>query len=461
MKTTSLFGLLWCVLAGSALALDIQSGEQSRIWSDGRGVWDCPGLEKWYQPPDPAGNLLASQDDTTIPFRAEVADDFMGDGQYIWSIGWWGGYWGGSPRPPDAFEITIYAKATGDCPGEVLYQEVDSDYHETLVGTSADYCIELDENFYKAPGVNYQVSIVAVLNYPPQWGWAVSSQGNGKQVCFRSEYFSFPDWVPGIQVFGAFYETAFVLFNKDDGHQGDPCPPEAGVDNFDETLAAFLYDAQGQLNLRPVIVEGPTEVYRGWPEHFPDGHCEINTEIGMMYLTGYYNPSICHYTEQESLYVVVVKDPTVASPGMIVSSSDTLGNPSFPDTSDFFVHVLVDVETLPQPKPHVVHVAALLEDSNLWDDPPCVESTMDAYEQGYPNVDHAHIPCPSRPPKGCCQLPSILGDECFETYEVLCEMFGGTYYGDDTICDPAECCKNVGINLIKKTSWGEVKSRYR
>ncbi len=211
--------LSWClvlvfVAAGGAQALETHMGPSTHSWGDGLGAYDCPGVEKWLQGPDPDGSLTAAQDDVTIGFRAQTADDFMGDGETLKSIGWWGGYWNGSPAPPDAFEIQLFLKAFGDCPGEMVYQEVDAEYHESLVGSDADYCIELDEPLLKAEGENYSMSITALLVFPPQWGWATSLEGNGKQCCFRSEYFSFPDWVPGDQVFGVIYEMAFVLFNE-------------------------------------------------------------------------------------------------------------------------------------------------------------------------------------------------------------------------------------------------------
>ncbi len=176
------------------------------------------------QEPDGA-SLLSSQKDTTVPFETESADDFMGDGQLLLAIGWWGGYWGGSPVPPDAFRIRIYAKATDDCPGELLYDETIGDYHETLLGTSGEYCVNLGDPFLKADGVNYSLSIQAILNFPPQWGWATGT-GNGKQGCFRSDYFSYSDWVPWGDVLEP-YEHAFVLFNgTDEGWLKMDPPPD-------------------------------------------------------------------------------------------------------------------------------------------------------------------------------------------------------------------------------------------
>jgi hypothetical protein len=214
MKLTAFFAAFALVFAGSAMALDLSSGHQTHNWSDGLGAYDCPGVAKWLQEPDPAGNLISVQYDATIQFETRAADDFMGDGEYMVSFGWWGGYWNGSPVPPESMNFRIWAKAFGDCPGELLYEENDPNYHETLVGLDADYCIELDTPFLKADGENYMVGIQPVLVFPPQTGWATAIGGNGKQVCFQSDYFAYTDWVPGDVVFGSFYECAMVLFNE-------------------------------------------------------------------------------------------------------------------------------------------------------------------------------------------------------------------------------------------------------
>ncbi len=206
------FAVSTLALAGGAPAVDLRSPDVTHTWSDGLGAYDCPGKAKWLQAPAD-GNLLAAQNDETIGFYIDVADDFTGEGGFLDSFGWWGGYWNGSPSPPELFRFCIYARTVDDCPGELLYSELDSDYHETLIGSDSDYCIQLDQIFYKVDGENYSVSIVPTLAFPPQWGWAASPEGNGKQVCMRSEYFSYPDWTPGDIVYGDLLETAFVLFN--------------------------------------------------------------------------------------------------------------------------------------------------------------------------------------------------------------------------------------------------------
>ncbi len=214
----------------AALALDTDSGSATRAWRD-YGAWDCPGVAKLLQEPDPSANLLAAQEDGINEFRIEAADDFPGDGGAIQSIGWWGGYWAGSPVPPDVFGIAIYAMEEDECPGDLLYSELDSDYHEILIGTDADYCVALDENFHKAVGETYQLSIVAYFTSLPQWGWASTIGGNGRQACFRSAYFGYADWTPGEVIYGQPYETAFILFN-------DPTDP---VESHSWTTIKNLY----------------------------------------------------------------------------------------------------------------------------------------------------------------------------------------------------------------------------
>jgi hypothetical protein len=152
-------------------------------------------------------SLLSSQDDQCYPFTSESADDFIGNGVFITSIGWWGGYWTTSPVAPDAFRIDIYTKDADDCPGELVFSE-------TLEGTDGGYCVELNDFFVNAEGERYCLVIRAVLCFPPQWGIGSSGDGNGTPACFRGERFGYADWVPRDQV-SAPYEHAFLLYGVD------------------------------------------------------------------------------------------------------------------------------------------------------------------------------------------------------------------------------------------------------
>ncbi len=197
------------VTVGSATGIDeVRLGYNFDVQT---GAYDCSGIPRWEQTPDGV-SLLASQDDTCYPFVAESADDFVAADNFMHAVGWWGGYWSGSPVPPEGFRINIYTQGAGNFPGELVYSETVTEYHESMEGTDASYCAELSGQFTGAVGQTYYIVIQALLCFPPQWGIGSSGDGNGTIACFRGELFGYPDWVPWSEV-SAPYEQAFVLFD--------------------------------------------------------------------------------------------------------------------------------------------------------------------------------------------------------------------------------------------------------
>jgi hypothetical protein len=192
----------------SSISLDVPEIESGPYSVSYFGEFDCTGFAKWEQRPDGASGL-SSQDDTCYPFQSECADDFMGDGNSVIGVDWFGVYWNGTPLAPDAFNIRFYSDASG-LPGTQLAITTSSTYNETA-GNPYEYCSQVDP-FTKADGVKYHVSIQAVLCFPPQWGIATGT-GNGAQGSFRSALFGFPDWVPSSTAFGLPHELAFYLYN--------------------------------------------------------------------------------------------------------------------------------------------------------------------------------------------------------------------------------------------------------
>jgi hypothetical protein len=210
-KVTALFAI--CALAAVAAnaAPQLSSGPYT-VSGDGLDAFDCTGTIKWEQPPDGASGL-SSQDDTCYPFQSECADDFMGDGQSVIGVGWYGVYWNGTPLAPDAFNIRFYSDSSG-FPGTELSLTTSSNYNETA-GAPNGYCSDVTA-FSKADGVKYHVSIQAVMCFPPQWGIGTGT-GNGVQGSFKSALFGFPDWTTNSTIFGVPYELAFLLYNDEDG----------------------------------------------------------------------------------------------------------------------------------------------------------------------------------------------------------------------------------------------------
>jgi len=99
-KVTALFAI--CALAAVAANAAPQLASGPYTVSDTQDAFDCGPANtiKWEQPPDGASGLSA-QDDTCYPFASECADDFMGDGNNVTAVGWYGVYWNGSPIAPD------------------------------------------------------------------------------------------------------------------------------------------------------------------------------------------------------------------------------------------------------------------------------------------------------------------------------------------------------------------------
>jgi hypothetical protein len=194
--------------AGSAIAApQLTSGPYTV--SDALDAFYCgdPYAIFWEQPPDGASGLSA-QDDACYPFQSECADDFVGNGNPIDAVGWYGVYWNGSPIAPDAFNIRFYSDAAG-FPGAELGITTSSDYNET-VGDPYGYCTEVDW-LWTNYGIKYHISIQAVLCFPPQWGIG-TGVGNGTQGSFKSALFGFPDWVTNSTIFGVPYELAFLVY---------------------------------------------------------------------------------------------------------------------------------------------------------------------------------------------------------------------------------------------------------
>lgn len=211
-KTIWFFGTIAVMSASVALGATETMSDSYEVALDGLDAFDCEGETKWEQLPNGLGNL-ASQEDCTYPFLAESADNFVGDGDDMIGVGWWGGYWSGSPLAPDAFNVVVYAD-DGGAPGDVIYTHNSTEYNETI-GSPNGYCTEI-EAFNKADGVTYWLSVQAVLCYPPRWGWA-AGEGDGTEGYLRYPFAGIPDFANPSQIdgIGIFIELAYVLYNAE------------------------------------------------------------------------------------------------------------------------------------------------------------------------------------------------------------------------------------------------------
>jgi len=176
-------------------------------------AFDCEGQIRFEQLPNGASGL-STQDDLCYPFESEVADDVVGDGTDLIGVGWWGVYWNGSPLPPDAVNIRLFADDAG-APGDLLHETTTFDYDETA-GDPLGYCTNEIGGWPLSDEITYHLSIQASLCFPPQWGWS-TGDGNGVELHLRSIFYEFPDWTPAEVVFGVPYDAAFLLYVSSGG----------------------------------------------------------------------------------------------------------------------------------------------------------------------------------------------------------------------------------------------------
>ncbi|MEO8811408.1 MAG: PEPxxWA-CTERM sorting domain-containing protein [Caulobacteraceae bacterium] len=138
----------------------------------------------YTQPFDGTGNLLASQNDTGggNGHFATVYDNFtLGAAATINKIDWTGGYFNPpTPGPITAFTLTVYADAAGQ-PGAALYTDTISGNANEAPFACPFACATYSgsANFAAAAGTQYWLSIVPDLAFPPQWGWATGTGGDG------------------------------------------------------------------------------------------------------------------------------------------------------------------------------------------------------------------------------------------------------------------------------------------
>jgi PEP-CTERM motif len=130
------------------------------------------------------GWSFGSQTTTTTGNLATVYDDFtLSSTDTIRNVSWVGSYFNGPPATGaiTGFDITFYANNAGGAPGTVLQTEhIAGNANETLLGnTTYKYNANLPTAVAAAGGTEFWMSIVADLDYPPQWGWDNSSQGDG------------------------------------------------------------------------------------------------------------------------------------------------------------------------------------------------------------------------------------------------------------------------------------------
>ena len=141
--------------------------------------------ELYCQPWDGGSNLFASQNDT-ISFGnfATVYDNFtLSSSEDIESLHWVGGYFNPPQQGPiTAWTATFWTNNAGQPGTAITAINQAGTANETFISNVNGFPIySYDMSFASvnlSPG-EYWVSVVPDLGFPPQWGWASGTGGDG------------------------------------------------------------------------------------------------------------------------------------------------------------------------------------------------------------------------------------------------------------------------------------------
>lgn len=146
----------------------------------------------YSQPWAGAADMYSSQNDTTpggFGNFATVFDDFKLSAKYaVTDVHWTGGYFNpGSVGPITRFTVAFYADAGGTLGAPLYVTSAVGTAGETSIGSvggfpMATYVLDLPADFMAEADTRYWVSIVPDLAFPPQWGIASGTGGNGAAI---------------------------------------------------------------------------------------------------------------------------------------------------------------------------------------------------------------------------------------------------------------------------------------
>jgi hypothetical protein len=213
MKKFAFVLALSLVVAGSSMAIEPE------ILLPGPGG-NPGGIDRtvlWVDVPDFAANTGSSEIIGDYALETEIANDFILETPaVVMKVTWWGAYWNddGTNWPTGAgFNIRFYMDA-GCLPEDVPFLEYllpEDDCCEAYADGGDmfsqyiyEFCLELalDPNLYW-----FSVQM-ASHGFPPQWGRLGADMTQICDSAFRSDYFSFPTWVPAPDVFGDLYDAS-------------------------------------------------------------------------------------------------------------------------------------------------------------------------------------------------------------------------------------------------------------
>lgn len=155
------------------------------------GFAQCGITNQIYcQPWDGGSTLIASQNDTNgLGNFATTYDNFTLTAKSdVESFHWYGGYFNGTQSAIDSWTLTFYTN-NGGIPGSTISSVTEAgNANETLVQTvnGVDiFSYSLAFASINLQAGTYWASVVPTIGFPPQWGWATGTGGDGAAYqCF-------------------------------------------------------------------------------------------------------------------------------------------------------------------------------------------------------------------------------------------------------------------------------------
>jgi hypothetical protein len=214
MKKFAFVVALSFVVAGSALAINPSlmagGGGTQNVINSGRDV-------VWSEPVDLEGLIASSEVIGSVGLETELANDFfLAADNTITLARWWGGYWNNNSCSDIGYATNWNLRFYDD--GGCVPLTSLAEYLGAFANETNVYC---QGGLY--PIFKYEVAVslpvtgntlywfgaqVADHTFPPQCGRVASASVVGCDSTFRSVYFSYPDWTPGIDVFGVAFDAS-------------------------------------------------------------------------------------------------------------------------------------------------------------------------------------------------------------------------------------------------------------
>jgi hypothetical protein len=214
MRKVALVLVLSFVAAGGALAVNpsLSAGGSGspNVLNSGRYVI-------WSEPPDLEGLIASSEVIGQFALETEIANDFyLTSYETICVARWWGGYYNnngcGDVGIATNWNVRFYEDG-GCVPLTTVAEYLGAFAYEANV-----YC---QGGVYPIFEYRTEVSVPVTANtlywfgaqaadhaFPPQCGRVASGVVVGCDSVFKSAYFSYPDWTPGIDVFGFAFDAS-------------------------------------------------------------------------------------------------------------------------------------------------------------------------------------------------------------------------------------------------------------